>query len=135
MKNTLVCTFLPLILLPIVQATIETVQSLVFSNGRFPCAADSPTKVSSIEKIPSVPKCVPSSVLCSWKCHLEPNCICYNVNSAENQCQLYDYIPINFVMNTTCSYFQVGTPLSKHTCRLIEHYLCTQNGDSNSLLP
>ena len=38
---------------------------------------------------------------------MEPNCTGYNVNAAENQCQLYDYIPINFVINTTCEYFQV----------------------------
>src|SRR5688572_27313218 len=119
MNNTTFCTLL-IIFLSAVRSTLGTFQKLTFSTSGFPCAVDSPAKVFPIEEIPSVPKCVPSSVLCSWKCHMEPNCIGYNVNTAKNQCQLYDYIPINFKMNTTCNFFQVN-PLH---CLSSEHRLC-----------
>lgn len=107
-------------IIPMVTGIPSTFQKLIISNNVSPCAADTPTKVFPLAEISSVPQCVPYSALCSWKCDMEPNCTCYNVY--ENQCQLYDYIPINFVNNATCEHFKVSTTLCKHNMELKERF-------------
>jgi len=113
MKMTKFHAFL-LIFMPTIQATPNTFQKLIISNEVSPCAADKPAKIFPLAEISTVPKCIPDSALCSWKCHMEPNCTCYNFDAVDNQCQLYDYIPTNFVINATCEYFKVSALLDKH---------------------
>lgn len=110
MKSRKPCAFLLIVLL-LVTPTLGVFQQLVIRTVGVPCAVDTPTTIVPIVAIPLVQTCVPSSVFCSWKCHMDPSCIGYNVIATKKQCQFYNYIPINFVINTTCQYFQVGNPL------------------------
>jgi len=106
MKSTPVYPF-SLLFLFMVASTLETFEKLVIPDAGVVCAVDTPTKILPIEEISSVPKCVPASILCSWKCHKEANCTGFNFNVTNNQCELYNYIPTNFVISATCQYFQV----------------------------
>ena len=51
--------------------------------------------------------CIPAVALCAEKCSLDLSCVGFNTKNSPDQCELYRYQPINYAVQTSCSYFTV----------------------------